>query len=302
MKVLITGGGGFIGSHVVRRLLETDHKVIVLAEVNDNLWRLQDVNNQIEILRGQLNNFIDLKDKILDLDIDGCIHLAWYVVPGQYLHSLDNIECVFYSLELLQYLAEAGCKKVVMAGSCFEYDFSKEDVFTEEDPFSFDNLYTASKLSCLMMAKVMAEKLGVVLSWGRIFYPYGPDENDNILVSSCISTLLNGEVFKTTLGEQIRDYIYVKDVAAAFLTLLEKGETGIYNIAMGRPTTIKDILNIIGELLDKKDLIQYGALDYRVNEPMKIFGKIDKIKQLGWFPQYSLEEGLKEIITGRGIC
>lgn len=295
MRVLITGASGFIGSYVTRALIDSGHDVLVLAVPDDDLWRLQDVLANVSVVRGTLQDTHNLQVKIHEWKPTACLHLAWYAEPGKYLNSTENLNSLQGSLNLLQILAETGCRQFVGAGTCAEYEMKKE-MLAEIDKVKPETLYAASKLSFQMVGEQLAKEFGLHFAWGRIFFLYGEKEDPRRLVPAAVLALQKGEVFPASQGEQVRDYLHIADIANAFLTLVEKQSEGIFNICSSQPLTIRNLLIKIGELTGKPHLISHGALPYREWEPMFICGNNDKLKSLGWVPKISLEQGLQQVI------
>jgi nucleoside-diphosphate-sugar epimerase len=295
MKVLVTGASGFIGSHVTRALLNAGHDVLVLATPNDDLCRLQDLLPRVDVMRGILQDVPGIQGKLRGWKPNACIHLAWYAEPGKYLNALENLDSLQASINLLHVLNENGCEHFIGAGTCAEYEM-KTKMLVEIDKTKPETLYAASKLSFQMIGDRITAQAGMRFAWGRIFYLYGAYEDPRRLVPAAILNLQNSKTFSASPGEQIRDYLHVKDVANAFLALIEKQAEGIYNICSAEPVTIKCLLDTIGNLMGRQDLIAYGALSYRNWEPMFICGKNDRLRSLGWTPRVSLQTGLKETI------
>jgi nucleoside-diphosphate-sugar epimerase len=220
--------------------------------------------------------------------------LAWYAKPGKYLDSQENITSLQGSLKLLKVLINCGCEQFVGAGTCAEYEMIPR-VLVETDKTKPESLYAAAKLSFQLTGEQIATQCGLKFAWGRIFQLYGPQEDLNRLIPSAIYSIQKKRMFLASLGEQVRDYLHVTDVASAFSTLLEKKATGIFNICSSEPTTIRSILDTISNLLEQPGLVIYGALPYRQWEPMFICGSNDKLKQLGWAPKIPLSAGLEDM-------
>lgn len=291
MRIFLTGASGFIGAHVTRALIERGHSLTALAVPGDTLWRLRDLEHHLTIVYGDLSNTKRLQAILARFQPEACIHLAWYAEPGKYLHSEENISCLQNSLNLLLQLSRVGCHKVVMAGSCAEYDHNFS-LLHEESPTHPTTIYAASKLSCCLLGQQISLIKNIDFVWARIFYPYGPMEDSRKIIPSAIRALQQGKPFPTTRGDQVRDFIFVEDVANAFFTLIESQTSGIYNICSATPITIRELLNTIATMTGHRDLIEFGAISYRDWEPLFICGNNERLKQLGWSPLYSLSEGI----------
>jgi nucleoside-diphosphate-sugar epimerase len=280
---------------VTKALLGKNHSVAVLAPPKDPLLRLQDIRSSFEVITGMLGDIDILQQALAEFQPEACIHLAWYAEPGQYLHSMENIQSLTASLALLNLLINVGCRQVVMAGTCAEYD-TEFGYLSERTPARPASLYAAAKLSCCLLGQQIAVQAKINFAWGRVFHPYGPQEDERRLVPAAICALMRGNAFPATQGEQVRDYIHVEDVANAFCVLTEKQANGVFNISSGLPVSIRQLLMTIGNLMGCVDLIQFGAQPYRDWEPPFICGNNSRLKNLGWKQDYSLIKGLSETI------
>jgi nucleoside-diphosphate-sugar epimerase len=296
MRILVTGASGFIGSHVVKALVNSGHDVLCFVLPSDNLWRLADVTNQIELLKGDLRSISNVRYELQKWRPTTCVHLAWYAEPGRYLQAAENLDSLRGSLDLLQILISCGCEQFIGTGTCAEYAMKSEKL-SESDTTKPETLYAASKLSFQMLGERIAELSKIRFAWGRVFLLYGSYEDARRLVPSAIQKLQKGETFFSSPGEQVRDYLHVTDVANAFLSLVNNQATGIYNICSSEPVTVKSILDIIGTLMGKQELLAHGALAYREWEPKFICGNNSKLKAIGWIPQVNLVTGLHDTIN-----
>ncbi|MCX5813468.1 MAG: NAD(P)-dependent oxidoreductase [Proteobacteria bacterium] len=295
MRVFVTGASGFIGAHIIRALLLRNHQVTVLSIPDDPMTSLQPMYTQIDTIAGTLEDAALLEKSINRFQPEACIHLAWYAEPGKYLDSMQNIQSLASSLSLFQTLIKAGCRQIVAAGTCFEYDMNF-GYLHEDTPARPTSLYAAAKLSCCLLGSQLATQAKISFAWGRVFYPYGPQEDQRRLVPAAIKALKQGIPFPASPGDQVRDYIHVADVATAFCTLMEKQADGVFNISTGSPVSIRQLLEMLGKLMNRSDLIKLGALPYRNWEPPFICGDNARLRNLGWRYCFSLEEGLLETI------
>ncbi len=293
MRVFLTGASGFIGAQVARLLLDHGHEVAALVTPDQVPWRLTEILGRLTLIEGRLGQALP---ELTTFAPEACLHLAWYAVPGKYLTAAENITLVMDSLALLQRLIEVGCKQVVMVGTCGEYD-TDAGYLREGGETKPMTLYAAAKLSLSLMGTQVAAAAGVQFAWARLFYLYGPMEDKQRLVPALINALGRGEPFRTTPGEQIRDYLHVADVAAGLVTLIEQQASGVYNIASGVPISIRTLVETIGDLMGHTDLLQIGAIPYRNWEPPFICGDNSKLRALGWQPRYRLRDGLQQTIA-----
>jgi len=296
MKVFLTGITGFVGAQVARVLVGANHDVLGLIRRDSSLWRLEGITDKIQFVEGDFYAIDSYQQALVEWKPDACIHLAWYAEPGKYLHSPLNLSALTASLSLLQKLIDIGCGQIVMAGTCAEYD-TERGFLTEEGPTKPSTIYAATKLSMALIGQQMANAAGVNFVWGRLFYMYGPYEDGRRVIPALIRALLAGRQFPASAGEQVRDYLHVEDVANALILLTEKQVNGIYNIASGRPISIRQLMENIGEITGRSDLIKFGDIAYRVWDPMFICGDNQRLRSLGWRPQYSLKNGLSRTIN-----
>ncbi len=293
MRIFLTGASGFIGSHVARALLSAGCDVAALVRNDNPLWRLSDMASRLTLLRGDLTNLAALRPTLAAWQPEACIHLAWYAEPGKYLHSLENIPALMAGLTLLTELIQLECEQVVMVGTCAEY-LSDKAILLENAPTGPATIYAATKLSLNLIGQQMAAASGINFAWARIFYLYGPYEDERRAVPALIRALLNGQPFPATLGEQVRDYLHVEDVASALVTLAERRANGVFNIASGVPVTMRQLMETIGEIAGRSDLIRFGGVPYRDWEPSFVCGDNRRLKELGWMPCYTLSQGLRQ--------
>lgn len=297
MRTLVTGAAGFIGSHVVQALLQGDHEVGAVVRGRRRLQRLDGLGERLSVINADLDDQVGLRREVTRWKPEACIHLAWYAEPGKYLESTENIRCLSAGLHLLEALAEAGCRRVVMAGTCAEYD-TDAGYLREDGPVAPTTLYAASKLALNLVASSRALQLGVSLGWARLFYQYGPHEDARRLVPSLILTLLDGKTFRASTGRQVRDYLHVADVAAALRAMIEVGAQGTFNVSSGEPITVARLMGLVAEVVGRPDLIHVGSAPERDWDPPFIVGDNRRLRAAtSWTPMQQLEDGLRATVN-----
>jgi nucleoside-diphosphate-sugar epimerase len=258
------------------------------------LRRLRAVRDELCVLEGDLADIAALRSALRESRPACCIHCAWYAEPGRYLHASENIQCLSESLALLRELIAVGCRQVIMVGSCAEYE--TDAGFLQEDGATRPvTLYGAAKLALGLVGAQLAQQAAINFAWARLFYLYGPEEDERRLVPALIKALSHGQPFPATPGEQVRDYLHVADVASALLTLANHNGTGTYNIASGLPVTVRQLAETVGELVGRPQLIRFGAVPYRDWEPPFICGDSRRLRALGWSPR-TLRVGLEQTV------
>ncbi|MEG3985587.1 NAD(P)-dependent oxidoreductase [Microcoleus sp. S28C3] len=292
-KVLVTGAGGFVGRHSINTLVEHGFEVHAVASKtlptlsSDCTWHL-----------ANLLDHTFIKEVVCQVKPTHLLHFAWcYTVPGQYWKSEDNFLWVQASLELLRQFREQGGERVVMGGTCAEYDWKYgycSEVVTPRNP---DTPYGICKKALQEIVNSYSETTSLSSAWGRIFFPYGDYEYPNRLVSSVILSLLKGEAARCSHGNQIRDFLYVQDVADAFVALLESEVTGAVNIGSGQPIAIKDVVYKIADIIGRSDLVQLGAIASAAKEAPLLVADVTRLSnEVGWLPKFNLEMGLRQAI------
>ncbi len=296
MRVLVTGATGFVGAHLVRRLLDERHEVAALIRTTSDTWRLTGVIEHVSVIHGDLGQPETWLDQVVRFRPDVCAHLAWYAEPGTYLESAENISCLASGLSLLEALAAANCARVVMTGTCAEYAHAEQPL-NESSPIGPTTLYAACKLALSTVATQRARQLGMQLAWARLFYLYGPREDPRRLVPAVIKALSEGRPFAATTGHQVRDYLHIDDVASALCALTESPACGVFNVSSAEPVRIAGLLNLIADILDRPGLIRFGELPGREGDPPFLVGEHTRLRAAtNWTPRRNLRDGLASTI------
>lgn len=305
-RVLITGASGFIGHHCLPKLAARGYEIHAVSskgappaedesdrDGNDETFAAV-TWHQVDLLKRE-----QVFELVSAIEPTHLLHLAWYAVPGKYWTSTENFRWVQASLDLFEAFAAAGGKRIVAAGSCAEYEWGSDEPCSEtKTPLKPATLYGACKHSLRIMLEAYAAQAGLSAAWGRIFFLYGPREYETRLVASVIRSVLKKEPARCSHGRQVRDLLYVEDVADAFLRLLDSDVTGAVNIASGRGVALKDVVNEIGERLNRPDLIQLDAVAAPMNEPRKLVADVTRLREeLGWRPERDLHDGLNKTIV-----
>ena len=296
-QVLVTGGAGFIGSHLVRDLVTQGHDVAMLVRPTTSLHPLGDLAGSVRLVEGELADPAQVLAALAPWKPEACAHLAWFGDPRTYLSSPENLTELVASLAFISGLLEAGCDRVLVTGTCAEYEPSDAPL-TERSLTGPRTLYAAAKLSLLMLSSQLAAQSGARLAWARIFHLYGPFEHEARLVPALIRSLLAGREFAATAGDQVRDYTHVADVASALRLLLESGADGAFNVCSGTPTTVKSLITTAAEIIGRPELVRFGAVASRAWDPPVLCGDNGHLVQrTGWQPAYQLQDGLEQTIA-----
>lgn len=293
-RVLLTGGTGFIGQHVVAPLRARGYEVHV---VTSSAGRVAPAG-----VRTHVADLLDpaateaLVDEIRATHL---VHLAWYVSPGRFWTAAENGEWVEATLRLLRLFGAAGGERAVLAGSCAEYDWTVGGVCSEQStPLVPATLYGACKAALGSMAARLAGETGVSTAWGRIFFVYGPDEYPSRLLASVVRALLAGERAPTSHGGQIRDYLSTMDYGDAFAAVLDSDVRGAVNIASGVPLALRDLVMRAAQTIGRPELVDLGAIASPPDEAPVVVADVTRLRdEVGWMPRLSLDEGLERTIA-----
>lgn len=291
MKVFITGGTGFIGTHLIKNLQDSNHDTLLLTLEGKEIPEDFPVN--IKTIKGNLSNIDKWQDKLERFQPDVVIHMAWEGLPNyEYKTSVRNLE---YGLKFITMLAEIGCKSVICTGSCWEYGKKHGKISEDVIPVS-TNAFTAAKNALNIMGQEIAKENNMNFIWTRLFYVYGPGQRSYSLIPHIINCIQKGKKPEIkTPGAKI-DFVYVEDVVNAISMILEKcNKNTVYNIGSGHSTSVKDVVEIVCENYDFDYKI---SSNHQVNKSSTDFwADISKIKkEIGWVPETSMDKGIGRTI------
>jgi|WetSurMetagenome_2_1015567.scaffolds.fasta_scaffold38721_3 nucleoside-diphosphate-sugar epimerase len=292
-KIILTGATGFIGWHSLPFLLSRGYEVHAVTSRHiplDNSsiqWHTLDLLNPDQV--GAL---------VRAVQPTHILHLAWYTVPGRYWTSPENLKWVKQGEHLAGEFKQCGGKRIVTAGTCAEYDWSFGYCSEEVTPIKPVTLYGEAKDSLHMRMDEIFKDSAISSAWGRLFFPFGPGEHPSKLVSSVVSALLQGNPALVTEGRQVRDYLYIEDVAEAFVQLLDSTVTGPVNIGSGTPVSIREIIELIGEKTGHRNLIHYGGKsDIGSETPTIVADNRRLLHEVGWRQKHDMGSGIDKTIS-----
>jgi nucleoside-diphosphate-sugar epimerase len=292
IKVLVTGGSGFIGQHCLKQLYAKGYEVHAVSSIpkpNSDLVQW----HQASLLDvGQTRGLIHaVKPSHL-------LHLAWYTTPGKYWTAPENLDWVKGSLALMREFSEAGGKRLVTAGTCAEYEWSHGLCIEGQTPLIPATLYGTYKHAMQLMQHAWCAQNGLSGAWGRVFSLYGPAEYPDRLVASVIRALLRSEVATCGNGTLVRDYSHAEDVASAFVSILESSIEGPVNIGSGDSVRLHDLVEKIAVKLDGSRLIRYRPPSLvPSNEPALLLPDVSRLLTTGWSKKFNLDDGLDDTIA-----
>jgi nucleoside-diphosphate-sugar epimerase len=234
---------------------------------------------------------------VAEVEPEILVHLAWYTEHRKFWTSVENVRWVEASLALLRDFAVGGGRRAVVAGTCAEYEWSRE-VYPETAPIAPATLYGAAKHGLRLVGGALCKQLRIDLAWGRLFFLYGPFESPGRFVPSIVIPLLRGEPAAMSLGTQRRDFVHAADAGAAFARLADSDLTGAINIGSGDGPSLREIGELIARSLGHEDLLEVGAIPMQPDEPGSLIADVGRLRnELGWRPRITLSGGLDEVIA-----
>jgi len=304
-EILVTGGAGFIGSHIVDRLLDEELKVRVLDNLSTGEKKslAQHKNKKsFQFIEGDIRNVDQVKKAVEG--VDAIIHEAALVSVTRSVEDpiLSNEINVTGTVNLLKACVDAHVKRFVLASSCAVYGDTK--TLPNHENLAPKPLapYAVDKLAAENYAKVFHEVYGLETVSLRYFNVYGPRQKYSPysgVISSFINCLLKNEApIICGDGKQTRDFINVKDVVKANMLALSKQKAAgeVFNISTGEATTLNKLAETIQKIMDKTDLKPVHA-EPRPGDIKHSYGDINKAKRnLEYTPKVQLEEGLNELV------
>lgn len=289
-RVLVTGAAGFVGRQALPELSARGFEVHALdrRKLADDtvVW------HEIDLLDADA-----VKKLVLTLKPTHLLHLAWCTAHGKFWSAPENLDWVRAGIALLQAATAAGVERIVGAGSCAEYDWSHGYCVEDLTPTRPGSLYGTAKLAFAELLLARARQLGIAAAWGRIFLAYGPFEHPDRLVASVATALLRGERAACTHGEQVRDVLHVRDVARAFVHLLDSTVEGAFNVCSGAPVSVKSVVAEVAAQIGRPELLAIGALPARAEDPPLLVGSVAKLGATGFRPSMDLKSGIADTVA-----
>lgn len=270
--ILVTGGLGFVGQQIVKSLLKLNQQIKLIVRDNSNIsLEISDCTKIVTSKDLFKESYEWWVNELSDVDI--VIHAAWFTAPGEYLNSSKNIDCLLGTLNLAKACNDSGVNKFVGLGTCFEYDLEHE-YLSIETPLKPKSLYAASKVSTYFLLNNLFEASKVNFTWCRLFYLYGENEDNRRLVPYIHSRLKNGQIAELTSGNQIRDFMDVKDAGRIISEITLNESTGQVNICSGIAISVRELAEKIADFYGRRDLLKFGARKDNPTDPKCVIGKL----------------------------
>lgn len=298
MKILVTGGAGFIGSHVTNLLIGQGHSVTVV----DNLTHgyKEAVNPNSNFIQADLLDQASL-EKILP-GHEAVIHMASLIEVGESVKKPVEFaeNNIIGTIKLLEAMSKTNVKKIIFSSSACVYGVPKKLPITEDDVLGEqENPYGITKVTMEQFCKLYHNLYGFDVTILRYFNPYGPGELHNpethAIPNFIKATLTKNPIPLYWKGKQIRDFIYIEDLAVAHVITLPLSGLHIYNVGTEEGVKVTDVVNLIFELTG--ETVPIDDKGERKGDVPELVASAEKIKkELGWETKVNLDEGLKRTI------
>jgi nucleoside-diphosphate-sugar epimerase len=294
-RVLLTGATGVLGRQAQVSLESRGYEVHAVSRRPPDEARPGLTWHESDLL--DLRGVSALVDAAAPTDL---LHLAWCSEPDTYWDGPENERWHAASVALLDAFASAGGRRAVVSGTCAEYDWSCADSPLSEarTPLAPVSAYGRAKDQLRRDLELLAAERGISAAWARVFFLFGPGEDPRRLVASVARALVNGEPAACSEGHQVRDYLVSIESADALAALLESDVEGAVNVASGDAVSVRHLVGVIGAVTGRPELLRYGAVPSRPNEPTRIEADTGRLAhEVGWRPRRGLREGVEETVA-----
>ena len=296
MKAIVTGANGFVGSHVVKRLLDENIEVLAISRSYKNP-KLKE-NPGLKMLELDVKDIEKLCDMVTPNEYDLFYHFAWTGSAG----NLRCDECVqtenaLQTVRALRTAAKIGCKKFIVAGSIMEFEVNVA-VYTDNTAPGLPYIYGAGKTLAHEICKPVANACGIDLIWAYITNAYGVGENSPRFINTTLRKIINHEKLEFTSGVQNYDFVYIDDVAEAFLRLGLSGKANKgYMIGSGNARALKEFILEMCKENNAGNPPIFGNVPFTgVNLPLSVYSTKTLEDDCGFRAKVSFAEGTKKTL------
>lgn len=299
MNILVLGGAGFIGSHLVDALVSRGHNVRVFDLPNVSTQNLEKSLDAIELVNGDFENISDVLPLLHDIDM--VVHLVGTTLPGtSNANPVYDVETnVIGTLRLFEESIKHGVKKIIFASSGGTvYGIPQTLPIPEDHPTNPICSYGITKLTVEKYLALFHHLYDIDYAILRFGNPYGPRQRIKS-VQGAIAVFLGHVLHDETItiwgdGTVARDYFYISDLVSAFLKVIEsETRSKVFNIGSGTATSLNEILSVIKDVTGKSPKVQYNA-PRKLDVPVNSLDVTRAEKELNWSPAVELKTGIAE--------
>jgi nucleoside-diphosphate-sugar epimerase len=291
-RIVVTGASGFIGRETIAPLIARGFEVHAIGRTAVEQPRCH--THVCDLLTDEIGALLR------SIAPSHLLHLAWYAVPGKFWAAPENLDWLAASLRLVRAAAASGTTRVVVAGSCAEYDWSFPVLDEATTPLRPATLYGRAKVALFETLTAASAVLGITLGWGRVFFPFGPFEAPGRLLSDVVDGVIAGRRVACSDGLQSRDFLHVENVATALAALVDSDVAGAVNIASGTQTSVRELVQLAAGLAGGGGLIDWGARPRQAGEPLTMMAATHRLRdEVGAEAQWTLATGVADMVARR---
>lgn len=292
-RLLLTGASGFVGRAALASLAAAGfeiHAVARRAGEGPATWHAADLLDEAA-MRALLR---EVRPAVL-------VHAAWTVAHGRFWTAPENADWLEASTALGEAFAGMSGRRLVGLGTCAEYDWEggAAEPWPEARRIAPATPYGRTKAELARRWAVLGERRGLAVAWARLFHLFGPGEPPERLVPAVLHALLEGREARTGSGTAVRDFAATGYIGRALAALVAGGVTGAVNLASGQPVTIRAVVEAVGRITGRADLLRIGALPDRPGEPPLIAADVTRLRrEVGFTERADLEGDLAALLPG----
>ena len=296
-RVLITGAAGFVGSNLARRALERGDEVTLNVRPGSDRWRLQEIEGEAHLVEADLRDARAVERMVAEARPELVMHLATH---GAYSWQSDSEQifetALLGTVNMLAACETAGVRRLINAGTSSEYGYKDHPPAEDEIPEPNSD-YAAAKAAATTWCGYFARERGVQTVTLRLYSVYGPWEHPDRLIPTLVREALAGRLPPLVNPGVARDFVFVDDACSAFLASAEAPDVApgaVYNVASGRQTTIRDVVEIARSTFGVEAEPDWGSMPERAWDTTSWVGNPAKIeRELGWRAETQLVDGLE---------
>lgn len=302
MWVLVTGAAGFIGSHLVRRLVALGYNVSVLVRPRSNLARIEDLLPQLKRIEGDMLDAESIRRCIDAVRPSGIFHLAASnIQSGVTAGDEDVVRTNILGMQrLLDASKDLPYTFFIHTGSYLEYG-PKGEPMRESDVCAPLELYSISKLAATLLAQAVGRGQGKPIITLRIFTPYGPALQPGRLVEQVIRRALRGDEIPLSRPTTTRDFLFVEDIVDLFIEAMDEAQRvpgEIFNAGSGRETTLQELVEEVLRQTGSSSTVRWNAFPTVLYDTATCRADMQRtLAHFSWRPRRTLGEGLEETIA-----
>ena len=298
MPVLVTGGTGYIGSHIAEYFASTGRQVVLITRDRARAQRLEKPE-RFECAVGSLQDAGFVENVFLQYRPSVVIHTAWEGLAHEQIDSSEQANNLVWVENLLKSSAGTGVETFIGLGSQAEYGVYNRRTSESTWPRPTAR-YGVYKLAAGLLGRQFASECGMRFAWLRVYSIFGPRDHDYCMVPSVIRSLLKNESPRLTGCEQTWEYLYVKDLARLLGKVVDSENkfVGIYNLCSGETVKLKTVVDMIAEIIQSSAQPDFGALPYREYGLSHLEGDNTLFREtFGWCELTGLREALEETVA-----